>query len=232
VVKETLAETVEAGRVLTAARAESAAAKAAIAQAEEVDRAADTAAVAAGKPLPDGKAGPKARKAAEVADRRLTAADSNYTAAVERLTAVVGSNAGDWLKVLHKQRETTRAELTRSLAAFTRARAMLQALDGTIAMADDFVDGHDARLEGFPTSQQIEQGAAEPDRIRDEVLKAIRGSRRFGVNESDVDRVIVELELIAAGERPWAPSINLGGAKEGPPASDGERAIAALLGGE
>jgi hypothetical protein len=229
-VTKALAEAVEAGNGLTEARAQQSAAKAAIAQADEADRAADSAAVAAGKPLPGAKAGQKAREAVEVADRRLLAAETNYSAATDRLMAAVTDDASDWLDVLRKQRERTESELDDSLAAFARSRAMLKAIDGTISMAAEFEEGgFDARLDGFPTTAQIERGAAEPDRIRAEVLSAVRGSRRFRVNESDVHRVVVELGLIARGERPWSESLHGSKEKEGP-GSEGER-VAAVFGG-
>jgi hypothetical protein len=230
-VTKALTAAVEAGRVLTDARTQQAAAKASIAQADQADQAADTAAVAAGKPLPDAKAGPKAREAAAVAERKLVAADANYDEKVKQLTAVIGSNAEEWLSVLRKQWERTVADLARSLEDFARSRATLKALDGTLSKVGDFADGgYDARIEGFPTTAQIETGASEPERIRAEVISGVRGSRRFGVNEHEVDRIIVELGLIALGEKPWSPSVNVGHEKDGPPSSEGERALGAFFG--
>jgi hypothetical protein len=228
-VTEALAEAVEAGQALTEARAQQIATKAAITQADEADRAGDRAAVAANKPLTGAKAGPKAREAAAVADRKLTAAEANYSDAVDHLFAAIGSNAEAWLDVLREQWDRTRSELTASLAAFSRSRAMLKALDGTIGKAEEFVEGHDARVEGFPTSDEIERGAAEPERIRDGVLSAVRGSRRFAVNESNVDRVVVELGLIAEGEKPWAETNRSIMEKDGP-GSEAER-VAVVFGG-
>ncbi len=230
-VTKALAEATEAGQVLTAARTEQTAARTAIAQADEADRAEDRAAVAANKTLTGPTAGPKARKAAELAERKLAAAESVYDDAVARLLDAVSSNAEEWLEVLAKQRERTRAELAQSLEEFSRSRATLRALDGTIAMAEEFTaGGYDARIEGFPSNADILRGAAEPARIRGEVASAVRGSRRFAINESNVDRTVVELEMLAAGERPWTPSINLAGEKDGPP-RDAERVVAAITGG-
>lgn len=202
-IREALAGAQTAGATLEQSRAERSAAAAEVDQADAVDQAADTAALAAGKPLPERKAGPAARAAFEEAQRRVDAAETGYGAAVDVLTAAMIEGRVSWEAELtaEEQAAIERArETVRTLAATIDELAAIRRLRGELVVFKPSRKPLMAwRGVGFNPGRRRQRTAAQRlDYARAEL-------RQLRVDEQDVDRVLAEVELLATGERPWIP---------------------------
>lgn len=214
-VKAAIVTAREAGLAYEAALDENGAAAAAIKQAEEVDKAADRAAVAAGNSLSSKSAVPEAKDAAELAGRRLDAAEANYRTHFDALVATITEHRDEWISAVEEQRDQARASMRGAIGDFARARAVHTATVGTLESLEPFVEGFARPWSGFPGNGQIERGASGPDFIREDVLNVLRGNRRFTIAEDQIDRVLVELEFLGAGEKPWSAAIRHGRVRPG-----------------
>jgi hypothetical protein len=206
-VKVAAASAREAGLAYETAANEKGAADAAIKQAEEVDKAADRAAVAAGKSLSSKSAVPEAKDAAELAGRRLDATRAAYRAAFNELVGAITEHREEWTAAVNEQRDEAREAMRSSLNGFAEARARHGAAIGTLSTLEPFVEGFARPWTSFPRAQR---GASGPDSVRDDVVRTLSGRRRFTIAEDQINRVLVELEFLGAGEKPWGATIGEG----------------------
>ena len=110
----------------TAANAEQRACREQLRAAPQIDRANDSAAISAGKPLPDDRLEPVAREAFVVATRRAEACDQSATDLTLKLAATIRDARPGWLPESEASVESTReaclATLDRLARAARRAR--------------------------------------------------------------------------------------------------------------
>jgi hypothetical protein len=111
------------------------AAKAELKQAHGLDRAADSAAASAGRPLPETRVAAAATEAVEVAQRRLEAARQNSRDAMFELVRGIDKHRGVWLveqegveATLQSDPRETLAALTEQFDALTREERVLATL--------------------------------------------------------------------------------------------------------
>lgn len=201
-VAEALASAQAAGAILEQARSEVAAANAAVDQADAVDRAADTKAVAAGKPLPNKKAGPAAREALAEAHRKADAAGASWTEAAWQFTAALTDHQAAWLEALAAEEQEAGAAAREAIEAFAEASARLDEIRRIKDNVLVFKPGRRKPLMAwtgisFYAGRRGKRPFAEK---REEIRSGLRG---LSLNMEDLDRLLVELELAATQETPW-----------------------------
>lgn len=215
----------ERGDLFEAAMAEVAEAEAAVEQADAADQAADREALAESKPLPSAKAGPKARDAVKAAERKRDAAEANFKEAAAQLAAAIHKHGEEWQATVAKQREEATDAVQLALAVYRAAKVRVADLDQTAGSIRGFTERpHDPWSGmGFGHSPAIRRRrvGADPEHERAEVDRVLRTRRRFD-NEHRIGAVLVELEYLATGERPWDESTRI---QKGPllAAKDGDR---------
>lgn len=202
-VSKALAAAREAGALRDQCVAEHRAAVAATKQAEAADAAADTEAVAAGDPLPKGAgAGAKAKAAADAARRRAEASERVYAEHFAKLTEAIVEHRGEWHDLLAEQLASDRSEALEALAKFEAAFTGASHCELAIEALTSFSPGAPGAWRGarFNLAPRHDQNR---EKRRAKRLAVISNTRRIPTTPSEVDHVLVDLELLASGRRPW-----------------------------
>lgn len=191
----------DAGAIREQARSELAAAKAAVDQADAVDAAADKTAVAAGKPLPSKKAGPKAREAEAEAKRKAEAAESGYIDAVRTLTSVMLAEQIAWLEQIGTEERARVDEVREAIESLAAASDRLAELRTLRAELEPFRADRPKPMAAWRGVSFYSKRARRPSsEKRSEIRNSIR---RLAIADNSRDELLVELELLVTGERPW-----------------------------
>jgi hypothetical protein len=193
----------EAGDTLTAAESDLRDAEAAVGQADAADQTADRKALAEGGKMP-GPKGPKAREAVEAARRRLAAAEANFQEAAANLVPVIQSHRDEWMATIEEMREQAAAAVVAALDVYRGASLRIGELDQTKGAVDGFEKSPSNPWAGggfnHSSAHRRRRDGAAYDRERAEGL--LRARRRFQI-EHEIGQVLVELEHLATGAKPW-----------------------------
>lgn len=204
-VRDATAAAREAGYARDAAERELRAAEAALTQAEAADLAADQAAVAAGKRLPTAKAGPKAREAIEQARRRAVAAEHNYAERFAELTQLIRAHRDLWVESLRDEGDEAEAEAIAALAAYQRALDRTQLARGVAATLERwFAPDQRDPWYGVSFGDGGERRERRRQVKREGHLKVLNNTRRQPLTEAEVPEALLDLELLASANPPWA----------------------------
>ncbi|MFN8164505.1 MAG: hypothetical protein U0R26_11910 [Solirubrobacterales bacterium] len=179
-----------------------AAARAAVDQADATDQAADAAAVAAGKPLPGAKAGPKAREALQEAERHAAAAERAFRDAWCELTDRMIGSRSEWLEALGQAEAREREAIREAIAEAGQAGDRLALLLHTRENLRSFHPSPKPLRSWNGVSWYEGRNGQATSTVRQARERA--SMRGLAHNESDIDRLAVEYELLVTGERPWA----------------------------
>jgi hypothetical protein len=130
-----------------------------------VDRANDSAAVSAGKPLPDKRLEPAARQAFALAARRAEACDTAARDLTLELAARIRQERAQWLPEAAAAVEATRQECVELV---DRLAGLLDELDSEVAIRDALV--------AFPTQGSLHGVRFRPAQLRPDPVAALRES--------------------------------------------------------
>ncbi len=183
----------DAGTTLEQAKAEHASAEAQVKQAVAADKAADTAAVAAGESLPsENKAAPDAEAAAKETRRKVDAAVASYRDALVELTKAIIDERASWEAELNAQTEAANAAVAEALATYREQAEELAAIAATRESLEPFHGGRKRLLTAWGgTKFRIKR--MSPERRQE---KRSGASRVHGETEA----ILLELELRANGQ--------------------------------
>lgn len=205
-------EAIEAAHVAAEAmeqsKSELEAAKAAVKQADAADQAAARTAIAANETVPELDAGPKARVASQAAERKFSAANENYRGAALELTDRMIEHRDEWRAELAGELEATRAAITEAAMSMIEHNTKLGATGRLIKNLEYFeLDGRGRRRNVWGAGGFIgvaRARAVDYQAKREEVFSAFRNrSPSYKIAPDQLVEALIELEVIARGEKPW-----------------------------